>query len=199
MVVECDRDDISEAEWLTALVLLRLPIVSIVSSGDRLAHALVHIGAGSNEEWNARRNELLPDLVRIGADVSSLSAVQLTRLPCCERLGARGCSRQLPRISRWAAHARALVPESRRRANHGFMKTNIEDDGGAETPPEQKSEPQQPDSTRPVIVFPSAAKRPSFACYDEAFFVGNKLHKAGVYYFEVERKKDEDGDVVESH
>jgi hypothetical protein len=87
MVVECDRADISEGEWLTALVLLRLPIVSIVSSGDRLAHALVHIGAGSNEEWNARRNELLPDLVRIGADVSSLSAVQLTRLPCCERLG----------------------------------------------------------------------------------------------------------------
>ena len=87
MVVECDRDDISEAEWLTALVLLRLPIVSIVSTGDRLAHALVHIGAESNEEWNARRNELLPDLVRIGADVSSLSAVQLTRLPCCERLG----------------------------------------------------------------------------------------------------------------
>lgn len=87
MVVECDRDDISEEEWLTALVLLRLPIVSIVSTGDRLAHALVHTGAGSNEEWNARRNELLPDLVRIGADVSSLSAVRLTRLPCCERLG----------------------------------------------------------------------------------------------------------------
>jgi hypothetical protein len=87
MVIECDRADISEAEWLTALVLLRLPIVSIVSTGDRLAHALVHIGAESNEEWNARRNELLPDLVRIGADVASLSAVRLTRLPCCERLG----------------------------------------------------------------------------------------------------------------
>ena len=77
------------------------------------------------------------------------------------------------------------------------MKTNIEDDGGAETPPEQKSEPQQPDSTHPVIVFPSAAKRPTFACYDEAFFVGNKLYKPGVYYHETKQKIDEDGDVVE--
>ena len=77
------------------------------------------------------------------------------------------------------------------------MKTNIEDGSGAETPPQQKPEPQQPDSTHPVIVFPSAAKRPSFVCYDEDFFVGNKLYKAGVYSHEAKRKKDEDGDVVE--
>jgi hypothetical protein len=63
------------------------------------------------------------------------------------------------------------------------------------------NETEQPktDRTHPTIVFPSAAKRPTFVCYDEAFFVGNKLYKAGVYYhyYETRRKTDEDGDVVE--
>lgn len=60
------------------------------------------------------------------------------------------------------------------------------------------NETEQPkaDRTHPTIVFPSAAKRPTFVCYDEAFFIGNKLYKAGVYYHET-KKTDEDGDVVE--
>jgi hypothetical protein len=33
------------------------------------------------------RDSLRPTLVSLGADASSLSAVRLTRLPCCERLG----------------------------------------------------------------------------------------------------------------
>src|SRR4029077_2837486 len=66
------------------------------------------------------------------------------------------------------------------------MEIDIEKEGGSDAPPEQKSEPYS------TVIFPSAAKRPTFACYDEAFFVGNKRYRAGVYY----HGTDEDGDVV---
>jgi putative DNA primase/helicase len=46
------------------------------------------------------------------------------------------------------------------------------------------------------IVFPDGSQRPTFACYDEDFFVGNKRFKAGVYYHEVKQKKDKDRNVV---
>lgn len=99
LLVESDRPDISPDEWLTALVRLELPIVSIVETGDRLPHALILVGAASREEWDHTRDELRPALVKIGADVASLSAVRLTRLPGCERLGradADGVYRQFP-------------------------------------------------------------------------------------------------------
>jgi hypothetical protein len=53
--------------------------------------------------------------------------------------------------------------------------------------------------THPAIVFPSAAERPTFACYDKAFFIGNKRYRAGVYYHETKQKTDEDGDVLIDH
>jgi hypothetical protein len=99
LLVESDRPDISPDEWLTALVRLELPIVSIVETGDRLPHALVHVGAENKEQWDAKRDELRPDLMRIGADVASLSGVQLSRLPGCYRYGredADGVYRQFP-------------------------------------------------------------------------------------------------------
>jgi hypothetical protein len=99
LLVESDRPDISPDEWLTALVRLELPIVSIVETGDRLPHALIHVGAENKEQWDAKRDELRPDLVRIGADVASLSRVQLSRLPGCYRYGredADGVYRQFP-------------------------------------------------------------------------------------------------------
>jgi hypothetical protein len=43
LVVESDRNDISEEEWLTFLAQLRLPIAVIVETGRRLAHALIRI------------------------------------------------------------------------------------------------------------------------------------------------------------
>jgi hypothetical protein len=99
LLVESDRPDISPDEWLTALVRLELPIVSIVETGDRLPHALVHVGAENKEQWDAKRDGLRPDLMRIGADVASLSGVQLSRLPGCYRYGredAAGIYRQFP-------------------------------------------------------------------------------------------------------
>jgi hypothetical protein len=87
LLVESDRSDISPDEWLTALMRLELPIVSIVETGGRLPHALVHIGAENKEQWDAKRDELRPDLIMIGADVAALSGVRLTRLAGCERAG----------------------------------------------------------------------------------------------------------------
>jgi hypothetical protein len=87
LVVESDRYDITSSEWLTALALLPAPIVSIVETGGRLAHALIRVDDGSKGEWDGARDSLRPALARTGAGPNSLSAVRLTRLPCCERLG----------------------------------------------------------------------------------------------------------------
>jgi hypothetical protein len=87
MVVESDRDDISAGEWLTALVKLPLHIAAIVETGGRLPHALVRVDAPSKEHWDEIRDAFKPLFITIGADPGSLSAVRLTRLPCCERLG----------------------------------------------------------------------------------------------------------------
>ena len=99
LLVESDRSDISEEEWLTAIVRLELPIAAVTATGHRLSHALIHINAASQEEWNTKRDALRPDLIMIGADVASLSGVRLTRLPGCYRAGredADGVYRQFP-------------------------------------------------------------------------------------------------------
>ena len=74
-----------------------------------------------------------------------------------------------------------------RRTEEAFDESETAD---AARTSEQKSEPYS------TVIFPSAAKRPSFVCYDEDFFVGNKLYKAGVYSHET-KETDKDGDVVE--
>ena len=100
MLVESDRSDISPDEWLTALLRLELPIVSIVETGDRLAHALVHVGAENKEQWDAKRDELRPDLMN-GSERMwlRLAACRLTRLARCERAGhedAEGLYHEFP-------------------------------------------------------------------------------------------------------
>ena len=87
LLLESDRADISSSEWLAALVLLPLPIVSICETGGRLAHALVRVDASSKDAWDRCKDALVPVLTMLGADTHILSAVRLTRLPCCERLG----------------------------------------------------------------------------------------------------------------
>ena len=87
MLLESDREDIARVGWLAALALLPLPIAAIYETGGRLAHGLLRIDAMSKDDWDAKRDSLAPLLVTIGADFASLSAVRLTRLPCCERLG----------------------------------------------------------------------------------------------------------------
>ena len=75
------------ADWLAAIVQLPLPIVAIYETGGRLPHALLRVDASSKEDWDHVRDCLTPLLTMLGADISSLSAVRLTRLPCCQRLG----------------------------------------------------------------------------------------------------------------
>ena len=87
MVVESDRMDISASQWLAAIVQLPLPVAAIYETGGRLPHALLRVDASSKERWDQIRDSLVPLLVMIGADPASLSAVRLSRLPCCERLG----------------------------------------------------------------------------------------------------------------
>jgi hypothetical protein len=87
MVVEGDRDDITATDWLTALAQLPLPVAAIFETGKRLPHALLRVDAQSKEHWDRVCDSLKPLLVILGADRGALSAVRLTRLPCCERLG----------------------------------------------------------------------------------------------------------------
>ena len=87
LLLESDRADISASDWLAALALLPLPVVSICETGGRLAHALLQADAPGKESWDRIKDGLAPVLTMIGADIGSLSAVRLTRLPCCERLG----------------------------------------------------------------------------------------------------------------
>jgi hypothetical protein len=87
LVLESDRSDISAGEWLAFLVALELPIAAICETGGRLPHALVRVDAASKEGWDRIRDALAPLLIMGGADRDALSAVRLTRLPCCERLG----------------------------------------------------------------------------------------------------------------
>jgi hypothetical protein len=87
LLLESDRADISAGEWLAALALLPLPIVSLCETGGRLAHALVRVDAPSKNGWDRIKDSLVPVLTMLGADTHILSGVRLTRLPCCERLG----------------------------------------------------------------------------------------------------------------
>ena len=87
MVLESDRCDLSAGQWLAFLVQFHLPIAAIYETGGRLPHALLRLDAPSKERWDEIRDRLEVPLITLGADASSLSAVRLTRLPCCERLG----------------------------------------------------------------------------------------------------------------
>jgi len=81
------ESDTAKAEhWLAALVQMPLPIAAIYSSGGQSFHALVRVGAASKAEWDDQAAKIKPWLVTLGADEKAIKAVQLTRLPCCERV-----------------------------------------------------------------------------------------------------------------
>lgn len=101
LVLESDRDDISEREWLAFIAALPLPVAAIITTGRRLSHALIRIDAESKWDWDRVRNSLMPLLVRGGADPGSLSAVRLhvngwvgrTRTAAITRLPNHSCRR----------------------------------------------------------------------------------------------------------
>jgi hypothetical protein len=81
-----ESDTVIPALWLSALVQIPLPILSIVESGRRSIHALVRTGCHTKAEWEELVDrQWKPRLIRLGACQSSTSAVRLTRLPCCRR------------------------------------------------------------------------------------------------------------------
>ena len=67
--------------WISALVQLPLPIVSITKSGGKSIHALVRIDAKSADDWKEIKARIAPGLITIGADKGAMSSVRLTRLP----------------------------------------------------------------------------------------------------------------------
>jgi len=83
LVLESDVADPSH--WLAALAQLPLPIAAVYTSGGKSIHALIRMNAGSKAEWDSLANEIKPALVTLGADSAAMTAVRLTRLPCCRR------------------------------------------------------------------------------------------------------------------
>ena len=71
--------------WLAALAQLPLPIAAVYTSGGKSIHALIRMSAGSKAEFDSLTEEIKPALVTLGADSAAMTAVRLTRLPCCRR------------------------------------------------------------------------------------------------------------------
>jgi hypothetical protein len=85
LLVESDHAE--PFAWLSALAQMPLPISAIYMSGGRSVHALVRVDAESKRHWDEIASDLKPALIVLGADPKAMSAVRLSRLPCCERLG----------------------------------------------------------------------------------------------------------------
>lgn len=80
-----ESDTANPAHWLAALVQLPLPIAAIYTSGGKSIHALIKVDAESKADWDAQADKLKPALITLGADSKAMTAVRLTRLPCCQR------------------------------------------------------------------------------------------------------------------
>jgi hypothetical protein len=86
MVLE--SDDAPTDLYLNWLVQQPLPIVAIYTSAGKSVHALLRFsGVKSKAQWDALRNVLMPYFSKVGVDWKTLTAVRLTRLPCCWREG----------------------------------------------------------------------------------------------------------------
>ena len=83
LVVE--SDEAPHDLWIAALAVLPLPIVAVYESGKKSIHALVKIGAATEEEWKRVVEKRRAALVMLGADGAAIRAVQLSRLPQCFR------------------------------------------------------------------------------------------------------------------
>ena len=80
-----ESDELSAADWLRVLVHSALPIAAIYTSGKRSIHALVKIEVPSKSTWDAAKKTLISLVCPLGADPAALTAVRLSRLPCCMR------------------------------------------------------------------------------------------------------------------
>jgi hypothetical protein len=76
-----ESDSVEPELWLRVLHNLGLPLVAVTLSGNKSAHALVRVAAASREEYDAFVMTLADNVIPLGADHASLSAVRLSRLP----------------------------------------------------------------------------------------------------------------------
>ncbi len=84
-----ESDHAPEGLWLRALMLIPLPVVALYSSGGRSLHALVAVDTASKAEFDQCRDVLRAVLCPLGADGAAMTAVRLSRLPGCLRMGKR--------------------------------------------------------------------------------------------------------------
>jgi hypothetical protein len=86
MVLESDE---APADlYLNWLVQQPLPISAIYTSAGKSVHALLRFeGVKSKAQWDAIREVVMPYFSKVGVDWKTLTAVRLTRLPCCFREG----------------------------------------------------------------------------------------------------------------
>lgn len=94
-----ESDEAPPDLWLRALVQLPIPIRAIYTSGGRSIHALVRVNAQSKADFDHIRDQLVPLVCPLGADPAALSAVRLSRLPGCVRLGKRNRDDDLERFA----------------------------------------------------------------------------------------------------
>jgi hypothetical protein len=83
-----ESDVLDPGTWLRILVQLEAPIAAVYTSGGKSLHALVKVDAASAEQFNLIAQNY-KKLARVGADPAAITAVRLTRLPGCLRLGGK--------------------------------------------------------------------------------------------------------------
>lgn len=84
-----ESDHAPEALWLRALMLLPVPIAALYTSGGKSVHALVRLDCAAKAEFDRCRDIVRAVLCPLGADGAAMTAVRLSRLPGCLRLGKR--------------------------------------------------------------------------------------------------------------
>jgi len=81
LLLECDHAELSLDMQAAMIGNLRLPIVSVVTSGGKSLHALAHISDGDIATWFTAKERLKAILPEFGFDPAAMTLERLTRLP----------------------------------------------------------------------------------------------------------------------
>ncbi len=90
-----ESDETALEKWLALISTLKAKIAAIYTSGGKSVHTLLRVDAASKTEWEATVHPLKGPLGRLGADLGALTAVRLSRLPCCWRREKQGFQKLL--------------------------------------------------------------------------------------------------------
>ena len=81
ILLEVDRPEIDLDMQASIIGRLKLPIVSVVTSGGKSLHALARISKGCRDTWLEAQRHLKSTLPEIGFDAAAMTVERLTRLP----------------------------------------------------------------------------------------------------------------------